>query len=242
VPPIRKKITRRKPGSGPSVYYFTDATQRAIVAYKSAETPEEKEKLYVSEIYPAFKALVENLINVYNFQVKYESKDDLRNECLEFLYGVIGKFDPQKGSKAFAYFNVVAKHWLTIKAKQNTKSNQMFASMDDREAFSKHELEMIENHSVLPAPDETISQEEQTAALKSMLAEIRTRIKTSNETICMDVIDELFNDAEDLPFISKRAIMVYIRDYTHLSPKQLSVILSSLKKHYKQIKNNRLGN
>lgn len=232
----RKKITRRKPGSGPSVYYFTADTQAAIIEYKGSD-PAGKKDLYVKRIYPAFKALVDNLINVYGFQVRFESKEDLRNECLEFLYGVITKFDPEKGSKAFAYFNVVAKHWLTIKAKQNSKNLQTFASMDDREAFSKHELELIENYSVLPAPDEFISLEEQTVKLLEMLAEIKSRTKTSNETICMDAIEEVFKNMENLEFDNKRAVMVYIRGLTRLSPKQLSIVLSNLKKHYKAIKN-----
>jgi hypothetical protein len=48
--------------------------------------------------------------------------ENMKNECLEFLYGVINKFKPERGSKAFSYFNVVGKNWLTIKSKQNTKA------------------------------------------------------------------------------------------------------------------------
>ena len=233
----RKKITIRKPGTGPSVYYFTADTQLAIIEYKLAATQAIKADLYLKRIYPAFKALVDNLINVYGFQVRFESKEDLRNECLEFLYGVITKFDPEKGSKAFAYFNVVAKHWLTIKAKQNSKNVQTFSSMDDRDSFSRHDLDMIENYKILPAPDEYISQEEQIATLQALLKEVKARTKTANETLCMEAIEEIFEKMDVLDFDNKRAVMVYIRNLTHLSPKQLSIVLSTLKKHYKTIKN-----
>ena len=102
--------------------------------------PAKRNELYVTLILPAFSKLVENLINVYGFQIQYESKADLQNECVEFLYGVIGKFDPSKGTKAFSYFNVVAKNWLIIRSKQSVRNIHVFTSLDDLESLSRHVL------------------------------------------------------------------------------------------------------
>lgn len=233
---IKKKITRRKPGSGPSVYYFTDDTQAAIVEFAQVTEQEEKKKIYTSRIYPAFKALVENLINVYGFQVQYESKDDLRNECIEFLYGVIKKFDPTRGTRAFAYFNVVAKHWLTIKAKQNTKSVQIFTSLDDQHTLTTAELEAIESYKFLPSPDETGFEDYEIQKIRNLIKDLGNVAKTDQEKLCMEAIQLLFKDSDNLEIINKRAVMVYIRNITSLSSKQLSVVLSVLKKHYKSLK------
>ena len=216
--------------------YFDAATQQAIVDYQNELDPEIRKTIYVGRIMPAFNSLVENLINVYGYHVMYETKEDLRIECAEFLYGVVTKFNASKGSKAFSYFNVVARNWLTIRSKQNAKSVRSFISIDNREAFSQHELDIIENHHVVPACDTQITQEEHNTALKSLIAEIKDRVKTENEATCVDAINELFENVDDLDFVSKRAVMLYIREITHLSPKQLSIVLSSLKKHYKTIK------
>jgi len=231
-----KKIIRRKPGSAPSVNYFTMKTQDAIVLYKETESRSEREKIYVKDIFPAFKTLVENLINVYKYQIQYESKEDLRTECLEFLYTVITKFDASKGSKAFSYFNVIARNWLTIKSKQNAKLVQTFASLDDRDAFSNHEIEMIEGYSILPSPDDMITHEEQIANFRKLLTEVKVRTKTPNELLCIEAIELIFGNVENLDIINKRAVMIYIRNITNLSPKQLSIVLSTLKKHYKCIR------
>ncbi len=236
-----KKITRRKPGSGPSINYFTSDTQDAIVEYKGVVAQTERDLLYRERISPAFKALVENLINVYKFQIQHESKEDLRSECVDFLYTVIPKFDPLKGSKAFSYFNVVAKNWLTIKSKQNSKMVQSFSSLDDVLAFSEHEKELIENYNILPAPDELITHEEYVVNIRKMISEIKSRVATTNESSCVEAIELIFSNAEELDFDSKRAIMVYIRNITKLSPKQLSIVLSGLKKHYKTIKNEEMA-
>lgn len=235
--PVGKKITRRKKGSGPTVNYFTEQTQESIVLFRNESDIEKKKKIYMEGIKTAFETLVETLINVYGYHVLYESKEDLKNHCVADLYEVIGKFDPSKGSKAFSYFNVVAKNWLTIRSKTNAKNIQTFTSIDNKDAFSSHELELIENFNVLPSVDEVVTQEEITDNIKKMLQEISDRVKTDNEKTTVNAVKFLFDKLEDLDLVNKRALMVYVRELTNLSPKQLSIVLSSLKKHYKTIKN-----
>ena len=230
----KSTIKRKKPGTG-GAYYFTDETQEAVVLFKTTTDPKEQKKIYVEKIYPAFKLLVENLIKVYGFQIQYETKEDLRNECIEFLYGVITKFDISKG-KAFAYFNVVAKNWLTIKSKQNVKMIQSFFSLDNKDQFSAREIEIIENHHIVPAPDEFVSEEEMFNGVKNLIDKITDKTKTKNEEICLEAIKLLFDNVNDLEIINKRAAMIYIRNITNMSPKQLSIVLSVLKKYYKEIK------
>ena len=232
-----KKIIRRKSGTSPSVNYFTEDTQEAIVRFRNEPDVEKRKIIYVKSIKNAFETLVENLINVYGYHILYESKEDLKNHCLADLYEVISKFDPSKGSKAFSYFNVVAKNWLTIRSKTNAKNIQTFMSIDNKDAFSSHELEMIENFKIIPSADEVITQEEITDDIKKMLIEIKDRVKTDNEKTTIDAVKFLFDKLEDLDLVNKRAIMLYIREITRLSPKQLSIVLSSLKKHYKNLKN-----
>ena len=43
----------------------------------------------------------------------------------------------------------------------------------------------------------------------------------------------LFERIDDLDLLNKRAIFVYLRDISNLNPKQLSIAMSSIRKHYK---------
>lgn len=246
---MKKKISRRKPGEKTFRNYFDDDTQEAIIKYQKAiitlpdgtTVPdyELRNKIYVVEILPAFATLIENLINVYGYHVLYETRDDLKNECLEFLYGVINKFKPERGSKAFSYFNVVGKNWLTIKSKQNSKVVQNYVSLDNREALSKHDLDLIEDHNVFPSIEDVLTTEDMSKNLRKLVETLKGRVKTENEKSCLDAINVVIDnidDIDDLGMLSKRAVMVYIREITGLSSKQLSIVLSSLKKQYKAIK------
>jgi hypothetical protein len=183
-----KRIIKRKPGAKNVNQYFTNNTQLAIVAYQKETTDKLKEKIYVTEIMPAFDALVENLINVYGFKVMYEDKNDLKLECLEFLYTAVNKFDAEKGSKAFSYFNVVAKNWLTIKSKQNAKKVQQYISLDDKENISNSDLEKIENFHFIPSYDERVTQEEAMTMLVSIVNELEKRTKSENEKAVVNAI------------------------------------------------------
>lgn len=244
IPPIiypEKKKNRRKikrKGDQPTlVNYFSDKTQEQIIVYQQEPDTEKKKKIYVKEILPAFDSLVENLINVYGFTVMYESKQDLKHECLQFLYTAVDKFNAEKGSKAFSYFNVVAKNWLTIKSKQNMKRVQSYVSIDDKDNLTKEDMEQIETYQFQPGFEEAYTVVNTHEQLTKLIFAVENKIKTENEKMVVNAIKVLVNNLEDVDLLSKRAILLYVRELTTLSSKQLSIVLSSLKRYYRDVKN-----
>lgn len=228
----RKKIVRRNPSdTSPKKNYFDETTQDAIVRFQKESSIPIKNLIYEKEISPAFNTLVENLINVYKFQVTQEDKTELRKEVVHFLFTVLQKFDADKGSKAFSYFNVVAMNKLTILSKQSSKNNQTFVSIDNREALNLHEQEMIE----MP-PENLFTPEEYRENILKILTELKTRTKNVNETVCIEAIFTLIENIEKVEIVNKRAVLAYLRDITGFKPKQLSVYMSQLKKNYKLVR------
>lgn len=232
----RRKIRRRKPGTKSAGNYFTMDTQASIVTYQAEGDSAKQEKIYVKEILPAYNSLVENLINVYGFKVMYESKKDLKAECLEFLYTTVTKYDVTKGSKAFSYFNVIAKNWLTIKSKQNVKRLKTYISSDNKETFSNADLAAFEAFNVVPSYEDLVEKAEFTKMLKRLVVELAKRVRTENEIACVNAISQIVENLENIDILNKRAVLLYIREITGLTSKQLSVVLASLKKHYREIK------
>ena len=180
--------------------------------------------------------MIENLINVYGYHAIFESRDDLKNECLEFLYGVIDKWKKERGSKAFAYFNIVAKHWLTIKSKQAAKIVQNYVSIDNRDALSRQDVQAIEDYNVLPSPEDVMANQDYAKNLKALLVALQDKVKTDNEKLCLKAINTIADNIDEIEILSKRAVMLYIREITGMTGKQLSMVLSSLKKQYKVVK------
>ena len=192
----------------PVKLYFNADTQRAIVEFQSAEDRVVRERLYVLEIMPAFQKLVENLINIHKFAGLHDSYDDLRNDCINFLFETICKFDDSRGTNAFSYFNVVAKNWLIIKSKQKSQKSKKNVSLDDLSLLSAHEKNILEE-----------------------------KLRTENELTCINSIITIFQNIEDIDLLNKNAILLYMRELSGLSPKQLTTTMQVIKKHYKKIKN-----
>ena len=57
-----------------------------------------------------------------------------------------------------------------------------------------------------------------------------------NEIACISAIIKIFEMVDQLDFLNKRAIFVYVRDISGLNSKQLSASMSSIRKLYREIK------
>jgi hypothetical protein len=96
--------------------------------------------------------------------------------------------------------------------------------------------EAIEMYNYMPAQDYRYIAGENKIILFEILGRIKKKINTQNEIACMNAIETLFNKIEELDFLNKRAIFVYMREISGLTPKQLSVAMSNIRKHYRDIK------
>ena len=226
-----KKRTRRKSKKP----YFGKHVHESVVDFQQTTCQEERHEIYENHIKNAFEKLSENLIYIYGFSRDSEHFKILKSDCVSFLYETLEKFDAEKGSKAFSYFNVCAKNHLLARAKKTQKSKIRNISLEDINNMSSLENSMVESHSVIPSPDDMFIRTEDKEILKSMLQKIRVKVTNENEKVCIAAIITLFDNIEDLEFLNKRAIFVYLREISGLNPKQLSVALSSIRKHYREL-------
>jgi len=232
----KEKVFKKKKPTDPLKLYFNSDTQDAIVKFQSCFEKKERDTLYVQEIMPAFEKLVENLINIHKFAGLYDSYDDLKNDCVNFLFETIGKFDASRGTNAFSYFNVVAKNWLIIKTKQKTQKTKKSVSLDDPTMMSTHEKTIVEEHCIVPSQDSFLEGLHSTEIITSVLYEIREKARTENELTCINSIITIFENVDEIDLLNKNAILLYMRELSGLSPKQLTTTMQAIKKHYKKIK------
>jgi hypothetical protein len=229
-----KRKIRRNPGKKRNMYFNKD-TQASIEAYQNSEDSAEKEKIYRKEIMPAFEQLSESLIYVYGFNSPYESVASMKGDCVAFLYETIHKWDPARGTKAFSYFNVVAKNWLIIRCRNAKKNNQRHVSLSDMSVLSSKDKAAIAGFSVAPSPQEILEKGELRDRIMDVIDQIDSRVKKPNEVLCAKAIRTVFENIDNLDFLNKRAIYVYVREISGLTSKQLSVSMSKIRKHYKEI-------
>lgn len=229
----KERKTSAKP---PSKMYFNAGTQAAIVKFQTEQDKKARDRLYVEEIMPAFEKLVENLINIRKFSVMHGTYDELKNDCVNFLFETIHKFDPTWGSNAFSYFNVVANNWLVVRTKQKLQRVKRSVSLDDPTSLTAHETLSIEEHNLLPAQDILIDSVGSIENTVKMMYEIRAKVRTENELTCINAIITIFENIDEIDLLNKSAVLLYMRELSGLSPKQLATAMQSIKKHYKKFK------
>jgi peroxiredoxin len=228
--PATPKRKKRKP-------YFGKAEHNAIIKYQDCDCQNHKNSIYESEIRPAFTKLTENLIFIHGFASDKENFNILKSDCISFLYETLQKFDPHKGSKAFSYFNVCAKNFLIIQNKKKNKRKIRNVNIND-ENLSSNDKSAIENYQVVKSQESMMILKEDKKIIFDLITEIKSKSNNANEKKCIDAIETIFKNIEQLDYLNKRAIFVYLRELSGLNAKQLSVAMSNIRKHYKHIKKN----
>ena len=234
---VREKKKRENNSSEQNPKFcFTSETQEAICEFQKSEDRKVREKLYVEKILPAFEKLVENLINIHKFSGLHDSYEDLKNDCVNFLFETIHKFNPDMGTNAFSYFNVVAKNWLIIKTKQKAQKGRRDVSIDDPKGLTISELQTIEEKATLPSQDYFLENSENISNILRLMYEIRSKVKVENELLCINSVITIFENINDIDILNKSAILLYIRELSGLTPKQLTTSMQAVKKHYNKLK------
>jgi hypothetical protein len=232
---IKKTVKTKKVAKKSDLkYYFNSGTHAAIVRFQSEDSQQEKERIYVSEILPAFSKLVENLVYIHGTTAVIMS-EDFKNDCITFLYETLKKFDASRGTKAFSYFNVVAKNWIIVKSRQRQKQVNRHISIEDRGIMTEIEMVPFDIYKHDPLSNTETIHNDIVEKTNDILQKVKTRLSCENDKVCMDSIIHLFENIDSLESLNKRAIFVYVRDMTNLTPKQLSSSMSSIRKHYREI-------
>lgn len=228
---MKKKDSKSPPKKNDLKLYFHSGTHDAIVKFQSEIDNLEREKIYTYEILPAFTKLVENLIFIHGANT-HVAVDEFKNDCISFLYEKLKKFDASRGTKAFSYFNVVAKNWIIMRMRQKIKYTKKHINIDDKTIVPEIEVvDIVEpTFEIYGTTGKKAVQAEQ---LEQMFFEVSDRLEQDHEKLCMEAIVSLFQNIDEIDFFNKRAIFVYIRDMTNLNTKQISTAMSSIKKHYR---------
>jgi hypothetical protein len=113
--------------------YFTEETDKAIVAYQNTEDTIERNRIFNKHLYVPLHKICEVYANSIDHGYVDESLEDRINDCLAHLVtSAIFKFNPAAG-KAYSYFSVSAKFFfmqLNMKGYAKVKSNRGYEPLD----------------------------------------------------------------------------------------------------------------
>jgi len=227
--PAKKKRRRRVKN-----HYFTKKHEDAIIAYVLTDSIDERTKLYIEFIQPAFNELVDKITYTYKF-TNLPNVDSLREECKIWLTTILGKYDPNKGSKAFSYFSVITKNWFIHKVKKVKKQRQKEVQLAD---VAKD----LERQYISIAHEYELKREE-SEFWTLLLKEIdgwrwveEEYNSESNEVRVLKAIKELLREPKEVEILNKKAIYLYLREITGLNTKQIAICLKKFRVKYRSFK------
>ena len=208
-------------------YYFTSETEEAIIAYCATEDINKRSSLYIQHIQPAFNELVDKIVYTYKF-TSLQNIDPLKDECKIWLTTILGKFNPNQGTKAFSYFSVVTKNWFTHQAKKQNKKNR-------REVHYDSMIREIEAVTAEESGDFYSDLEEQEFwifLLKEVNSWQSLPLKPNEEKV-LNAILTLMENIEQIEIFNKKAIYLYLREITGLNTKQIVSCLNKMRARYR---------
>ena len=231
--------------------YFTKETDKALGAFIIANNEEAKAKeeakvagtvavvlpfqkrkheVFEKEIRPAFEKLIENLIYVYGF-FNIDDVETLQRDCLANLYEMIPKFDPNKGTKGFSYFNVVAKNWFIQKTRDRKKRNKLESELYldlDHEVARKDPNLSISHH------EEFLEYKERWMKFYEAMDGWRSNLTKKTEKQVLEAVIFLMKNPELVSIYNKKAVYLYLRELTNLNTKQVVINLKKIKMLYNE--------
>jgi len=226
--------------SASKTLYFGPEVQESMIKFHKEPLLKKKEEIYLAEIAPAFNKLVENLIFIYGFAKGFDSIAEVKSDCVCFLYENMHKFNPERGTKAFSYFNVVARNWLINNSKKKYKDDIRNVSIDDSTRLSSSDKRTISMHSIAHSPDDILIDGDRKNRVLSALKDIEQGLFEPHEQAVLGALRTIFENSEEIDLLSKRAVFLYIREISGVNHKQMLSAMSVIRRRYQDV-NIRVG-
>lgn len=208
--------------------YFGADVDQAIVLFRLETDLEEKHKIFINDIKPAFEKLVK-----YHFYRTPINKDpEIMHDCLSFLYEQIEKFDYEKHKRGFPYFNVIAKHFFIQKFKNENKKKVTEKNTDSLSEYHKNK-KFFDERLLTEDLDEAYEDREFMLILREHLPKWRDQFQKEQEILFVDALISIFDNVDKLDdMFKKKAVYVYLKEITGLNSKQIGTNLTKIKKKF----------
>ena len=229
----RKRIKKR-PGTNNA--YFTQVTQDSIQYFQTGNTGKTRNDVFEKEILPAFTKMAEYWVYSYGIDSPVQTKEELVQGCVGFLHDSIHKWDPDRATKAFSYFNVVARNWLINAVNNHKKRGIKDLSINDADLAAVIREKDVNERLITPSMENEMLHAEYITAIHERVKKIRIGLEDEKDIIVIDAIEKIFEAADHLDFMNKSALFVYIREISGLDKRTISRSMSRIRRVYNQIR------
>ena len=238
------KAPRKRRTKNSTRMYFTQETEDAIILYNKTKDLNVREQIFRNKILQPFQKLIENIFNTFKFSYFETGPQDVQKECLTHLVANLHKYDPNRTSKtdpkkktrAFAYFSIIAKHYLILLNNTNYKKfNQSIEISEEKE----------ENTVQLQQNDKYYAQQELSDFIKLIIdfweKNVEKIFTKQRDLNIANAIIELFRNSDRIDSFNKKALYLYIREIASCKTQQITKVINRMKQYHNIIQKSYLN-
>jgi hypothetical protein len=200
-----------------------------------------RDKVYRDHLRAPLNKMIESIIRTYKLYSKTMEFEDLHTDTLSFLMLKFYKFKPSKGKKSYSYYGTVCKHYLLGKIMKEDKKMKSLLSYEDMsskiEDDEKFSYNLEDDHQELTKFITSVS--------LSIKKELEERVLSDNEirvgnalVYILDNWETLFDSDTTGKKYNKNLILLYIREMTSLTTKDIRNAMKRYKVIYYLLKDN----
>lgn len=218
--------------------------ETALGGYKwsgSTEDSIERDRIYREKLREPLNKMVESIIRRYKLYSKSSEFDETHADALSFLMIKFHKFKPSKNKKSYSYYGTVCKHYLLGKLIKEDKKMKTSLPYEDYATT----IEEDERNSYVIDEEEPNLTEFMSKIVDSIKEELDTKIVTEiEEKVGLSLIKiledwkNIFSEAVTKnKKYNKNLILLYIRNMTNLTTKDIRNGIKRYKVMYNLLKN-----
>ena len=215
--------------------YWGTPQEEAIVEFNTNEDIEDKHKVFVAVIEPAFRKLVENIYYTYNFNKILWDREQIEHEVMTHLYEKLSKFDTSKNKKSFSYFGTITKNWMIQRC--NADKNKRFID-DDNQDIIVHNISIhaYEENKVERHNEEFIGE-----IIEDFDDWDAKDNYTRDDFAVLEIVNDILKNYQRFNIYNKKQLYVYIREATDLPSRKITKSLKKIKMNYFSVKEDFIG-
>lgn len=207
--------------------YFTEETEKAIIAYNKSDDLDVREQLFRSKIQGPLDKLAENVINRFKFPYMEGTFDEIKAQVVSFLVINLHKFTEDKG-KAFSYFSVIAKNYLILHNNNSYKEEKrvLYFSDQTEDSFSLEEMLVIEPET----RDSTVDMKEFLKLLVEYWEFNLDRFfKKKRDKEIAAAIVKLIERIDNIDNFNKKALYLMVREMTNYKTAHITKVINKMR-------------
>jgi len=230
--------------------YFAEKEEQAVIDYINSDSLEEKNRIYNNILIEPFRKMIESILRRYPIHIGNYDMEEVESNALTHLIEHMVKFNPNKitksgnKTKAFSYCQTIIRNYYKDHSKKSYNEKKTNLCFDDyvdeingnvensyEIETEQHQLEILIN-GVVEKIEDKIDNDPTIKKNEIIVGDAIVNILKNWEVLFMEDTPEGTYNKRITNKFAKNKILLYLKEQTGLSTKEIRVGIKPFKEIY----------